>query len=94
MTFKLYYKKFIDGLSKPVICSHKDDYHVIDFSILKEDTPKSFNPESKRNVEIVKESLLKANGGEVVAYRNCYVGESNITWHFAKSAVIDGVVEF
>ena len=94
MTFKIYYKKFIDGVNKPVICHKNDNYHVADFTVLKDDTPRGFNPESPKILERVKESMLKSNGGEILDYRDHYVGENTITWHFAKSAVDNGVIEF
>jgi hypothetical protein len=95
MTFKLYFKKFVDGVSKPVICNKSDDYHLVDFSILKDDTPKNFNPESTKNIDIVKSSLTRVLDGEILHYKDCYSGGDNtITWHFAKSAVIDGEVQF
>lgn len=94
MTFRIYYKKFIDGENKPVLCSKADNYHVVDFSVLKEDVGKSFNPESPKNLEKVKSVLLKSNGGEVLNFKDSYIGESTITWHFSKSVVDDGEIDF
>ncbi len=94
MNFKIYYKKFIDGVNKPVVCSKKDEYHVMDFSILKEDVAKSFNPEDIKVINKVKNTIIQVNSGECIAYKDCYIGENTITWHFSKNVVEDGQIEF
>lgn len=94
MTFKIYYKKFIDGINKPVICSKADEYHLVDFSILKSDAGNAFDPNEPKHVTKAREAVLKSNGGEYISFKDCYTGESTITWHFQRNVVEDGTVSF
>ncbi len=94
MTFKLYYKRFLDGINKPVICSKNDDYHLVDFSILKADAGNALDPNKPSHINKAKEVVLKSNGGKHVSFKDCYTGDSTITWNFTVNVAEDGTITF
>lgn len=94
-TIRIYYKRFIEGESRPVICTRTDNWHVADVSVRREGLSSRFNPSTERNISIAKESLSKDSGCLSTKLHDVYTeGANAITWHFRRSVVPEYEVTF
>lgn len=94
-TVRIYYKRFVEGESRPVICARTDNWHVADVTVRKDGLSGRFNPNSEKNINLAKESVIRDSGCKSTRFHDVYTdGENTITWHFRRSAVPEYEVAF